>query len=48
MPTLRELLEQDWEQGRERGILPPQLDLVTADEQQAERQEEEDAKRLYR
>jgi len=48
MPTLRELLEQDWEQGRERGILPPQIDFVTADELQAERQEEEDAKRLYR
>ena len=48
MPTLRELLEQDWEQGREMGFLPPTVDFVAADELEAERQEEEDAKRLYR
>ena len=50
MLTLREICEYDaWEDARDLGILPPQLDFVAADELESERQEEEDGKkRLYR
>jgi len=42
MRTLREALEYDaWDDARDLGILPPQLDFVTADLMEAERQEED-------
>ena len=41
MPTLREICEYDaWDDARDLGILPPQLDFQAADELEAERRED--------